>query len=164
MQETFNPSRAAKQIDVPPSTLRLWAKVYAEFLSEGANPAPGEERRFTSADVEVLKAVNQLRHNGMLPADIAQRLRNNAAGSQQEAAESISSAVPQGNTQLAPTESIVALSVTKLDALGDKLTDIDRRIERIESRRNTWLLVLAAFVAGVLLVVAIVVILRMIGI
>ena len=48
--------------------------------------------------------------------------------------------------------------------MRDKLESIDRRLERVESRTNTGLLVVAAFIAGVLLVVAIVVILRMIGI
>lgn len=146
MQETFNPSRAAKQIGVPGSTLRLWAKTYAEFLSEGANPPTGEERRFTVADVETLKAVNQLRHNGMLPADIAQRLRNNLAGSPQSPPEQSTAplAVPA-----APHDAIQAfLQRTDID---DRLRDVDRRLERMEHSRS----LLIAFAAGAVTVVAV---------
>lgn len=154
MQETYNPSRAAKQIGIPGSTLRLWAKTYAEFLTPGANPPTGEERRFTVADVETLKAVAQLRNNSMLPPDIAQRLRNNIAGSPQDAPQSILTAVDvpaQANT---PHDQIQAfLQRTDID---DRLRDVDRRLERVESQRSMVLIAAAAFIAGVVLVAVIV--------
>jgi DNA-binding transcriptional MerR regulator len=165
MQETINPSRAAKQIGIPGSTLRLWAKTYAEFLSPGANPSPGEERRFTDADLEVLKAVNQLRHNGMLPVDIAQRLRNNLAAGQQDAPQSPVTAldVPApANTPHDAIQAFLAHASVKLDDVADKVGDMGRRLESIEakaeSRRNIILIVLAiiaAFVLGVVTVVAV---------
>lgn len=162
MQETVNPSRAAKQIGVPGSTLRLWAKTYAEFLEPGANPSPGEERRFTVADVDTLKAVNQLRHNGMLPADIAQRLRNNRVTGQQDAPQAPVTELAVSTAANTSHDAIQAfLQRTDID---DRLRDVDKRLERLEGSRNTWLLVVAAFAAGVVLVVAIVVLLRMIGI
>lgn len=152
-QETINPSRAAKQIGVPPSTLRLWARQYAEFLSAGANPSPGEERRFTAADVETLKAVVQLRNNGMLPADIANRLRNNPSAGLQDSPGEGAAALQvhaQGDTSHDAIQAFLARTET-----ADKLTDIDRRLERLEGRNNTLLLMLAAFVAGVAFVVVV---------
>jgi DNA-binding transcriptional MerR regulator len=154
MQETYNPSRAAKQIGIPNSTLRLWAKTYAEFLSPGANPPAGEERRLTVADVETLKAVNQMRHNGMLPPDIAQRLRINAAAGQQDAPQSIVAAVDVP-TQAETSHDSIQRFLQASD-VRDKLTDIDRRLERVEGQRTLVLVAVVAFVAGVVLVVAVV--------
>ena len=146
MQETINPSRAAKQIGIPASTLRLWAKTYAEFLSEGANPPTGEERRFTVADVETLQAVNQMRHNGMLPADIAQRLRINVAAGQQNAPQSIVAAVDVP-TQANTSHDAIQAFLQRTD-IDDRLRDVDRRLERVESWRNVVLIALVAALLG----------------
>lgn len=160
MQETYNPSRAAKQIDVPPSTLRLWAKTYAEFLSEGANPPAGQERRFTVADVETLKAVNQLRHNGMLPADIAQRLRNNLAGSPQNAPEQAAAPLDVPAAPADASHDAIQAFLQRTD-VNDRLRDVDRRLERLEGQRTLVWVAVGAFAAGVLLVAAAVWILSM---
>lgn len=158
MQETYNPGRAAKQIGVPPSTLRLWARTYAEFLSEGANPDAGQERRFTLADVQTLKDVAQMRHNGMLPPDITQRLRNNAAGSQQDAPQSSVTELDVSTHANSSHDAIQAF--LQRTEVNDRLRDVDGRLERIEAKRlDTWWFILVAVVcliAGVLLGVAIV--------
>lgn len=146
MQETYNPGRAAKQVNIPISTLRLWCKTYGEFLSAGANPPAGEERRFTVADVEVLKAVAQLRNNGMLPPDIAQRLRNNAATGQQDAPESSVTEIDVSTHANASHDAIQAfLQRTDID---DRLREVDRRLERVESWRNMILIALVAALLG----------------
>lgn len=146
MQETINPSRAAKQIGIPVSTLRLWCKVYAEFLSPGANPPTGEERRLTVADVETLQAVNQMRHNGMLPADIAQRLRINVAAGQQNAPQSIVAAVDV-STQAETSHDAIQAFLQRTD-IDDRLREVDRRLERVESWRNMILIALVAALLG----------------
>ena len=56
------------------------------------------------------------------------------------------------NIQLAPLQSIVAVSVGKVDAMADKLESVDRRLERLEGRNNTLLLLVVAFAAGGLVV------------
>ena len=149
-QETINPSRAAKQVGTPPSTLRLWAKQYAEFLSAGANPPLGEERRFTVGDVETLKAVAQLRANGMQPADIILRLRNNpAAGLQDGPGEGATSLQVHAPTE--PGHDAIQRFLQGAE-VRDQLTAIDRRLERVEQRNSTLLLVLVAFAAGAVVV------------
>lgn len=153
-QETINPSRAAKQVGTPPSTLRLWAKQYAEFLSAGANPPSGEERRFTPADVETLKAVAQLRANGMQPGDIILRLRNNPAAGLQDAPG-------QGATSLQvhepadPSHDAIQRFLQGAE-VRDKLVDVDRRLERVEHRNTTLLIAFAAFAAGAVVVAVVV--------
>lgn len=150
MQETYNPGRAAKQIGIPNSTLRLWCKTYGEFLSEGANPPAGEERRFTVADVEVLKAVAQLRNNGMLPPDIAQRLRNNAAGSPQDAPQS--SVTELDVSTHANSQHDAIQTFLQRTEVNDRLRDIDARLERVESQRNLVLVAVVAFAGGAVVV------------
>lgn len=159
-QETSNPSRVAKQVGIPGSTLRLWAKQYAEFLSPGANPPAGEERRFTAADIETLKAVAQLRHNGMLPADIANRLRNTpAAGLQDGPGEGATPLHVPATTE--PGHDAIQRFLQGAE-VRDKLTDIDRRLERVEQRNTTLLLVLVAFAAGAVVVAVVVWLLGMV--
>ena len=163
--QTFTPARAAKQIGIPGSTLRHWSRVYAEFLSDVSNPEPGTQRAFTGQDVETLRAVAQLRANGVGQDEIIARLRENPTTGQQKPLESPTTgldAPSRANMYPLPLESLLNASVGKVDAINDKLEAVDRRLERIESRRNTWLLVLAAFVAGVLVVVALVWILSMV--
>jgi DNA-binding transcriptional MerR regulator len=157
--ETYNPARASKQVGVPGSTLRHWSKVYREFLSPESNPEPGTERRFTPSDVEILRAVAQLRANGFEPGEIIARLRDNPAIGQQGTLESptiAASTVSGENTQLAPLQSIVAVSVGKVDAMSDKLESVDRRLERVEGSRNLVLVAVAAFAAGAVVVAVVV--------
>ncbi len=153
IQETSNPSRAAKQVGIPVSTLRLWCKVYAEFLSAGANPPSGEERRFTVGDVETLKAVNQLRGNGMQPADIILRLRNNPAAGLQDGPGQGAAAL-QVHTPTEPGHDAIQTFLARTET-ADKLTDIDRRLERVEQRNTTLLIAFVAFAAGAVVVAVI---------
>lgn len=112
-----------------------------------------------------MRAVAQLRANGVGQDEIIARLRENPTTGQQKPLESPTTgldAPSRANMYPLPLESLLNASVGKVDAINDKLEAVDRRLERIESRRNTWLLVLAAFVAGVLVVVALVWILSMV--
>ncbi len=159
IQETSNPSRAAKQVGIPVSTLRLWCKVYAEFLSAGANPPSGEERRFTGADLETLKAVAQLRGNGMQPADIILRLRNNPAAGLQDGPGQGATAL-QVHEPTDPSHDAIQRFLQGAE-VRDKLTDIDRRLERVEQRNTTLLIAFAAFAAGAVVVAVVVWLLSM---
>ncbi len=157
--QTFTPARAAKQVGIPGSTLRHWSKVYAEFLSDVSNPEPGTQRAFTGNDIETLRAIAQLRANGIGQDEIIARLRENPTTAQQKPLESPTTgldAPSRANMYPMPLESLLNASVTKVDAIGDKLTDVDRRLERLEGRNHTLLLVLVAFAAGAVFVVAIV--------
>lgn len=153
--QTFTPARAAKQIGIPGSTLRHWSKVYAEFLSDVSNPPSGTQRAFTGQDVETLRAVAQLRANGIGQDEIIARLRENPTTGQQKPLEraTIAPGVVSGeNTQLAPLESILARSMGKVDDVADKLESVDRRLERVESQRSMILIAVVAFAGGAVVV------------
>lgn len=152
--ETLPPARAARQIGVPPNTLRSWCRTYAEFLTPGANPAQGEERKLTPADVETLKAVAQLRANDIPPEDIITRLRENPDAATiafpQKPLESPVSR-PLVQNDLEPAHDAIQRFLAASD-LRDKLTDIDRRLEHVESQRNLVLVAVVAFAGGAVVV------------
>jgi DNA-binding transcriptional MerR regulator len=157
MQETFNPSRAAKQVGIPNSTMRLWAITYKEFLSDGANPTPGQERRYTGQDIETLRAVAQMRHNGILPEDVAFRLRQGNV----TPVESIVAPVLVQNDVESPTNTPTALAIAsqladtvdrRLGTVDTRLQTVDTRLQQLESQPRLVMVALLAFTAGVVLV------------
>ena len=164
-QETYTPAQAAKQAAIPLSTLRLWTGIYAEFLSDTATPGVGVNRRLTPQDIEVLKAVAQLRHNGLEPAQITARLRDNLPEALQTPATPTGTPTtalevhPSTNTQPAPPntpEAFLAVATSRLDDVARQVASVDERLARVESGRNLVLVAVAAFVAGVVLVTGIV--------
>lgn len=154
--ETFSPALAARQIGIPSNTLRNWCKVYGEFLSPSANPATGEQRRLTLGDIETLRAVAALRANDLPPETIISRLRANPSGITESLpkppqAATIApgdvAALPAVGNDVAPAHDAIQAFLARTEAL-DKLTDIDRRLERVESQRSTVLIAVACFVGG----------------
>ena len=157
--ETYNPARAAKQIGIPGSTLRHWCAVYAEFLSPGANPGPGVERRLTDADVEILKAVVQLRANSLQPAEIVQRLRDNPAAPLQNLAETPTSRLEVQtvtHTQQNAIEAVLAVNAQQLSDVSRQIAGVDDRLRRVESTRWLVMAVVIAFAAGAVVVAVVV--------
>ena len=157
--ETYSPARAAKQVGIPGSTLRHWAKGYAEFLSPESNPEPGSERRFTDADVEVLKAIAQLRANDLQPDEIKARLRDNPATALQTPVEG-----PASHDRPAPLVSAhdsIQAFLQRTEVL-DAVKDVDRRLERLENRNNTIMIAAVAFTGGAVVVAMIVWLLGMV--
>lgn len=71
LQALHTPAEAANLITNPRTnkpvnahTLRRWCAAHAEYLSADANPGKNVQRRLTARDVEVLRAVADLRAQG----------------------------------------------------------------------------------------------------
>lgn len=62
-------------VDKNSNTLRGWAEEFGEFLSASANAAPGQPRRFTERDIQILTAVRDYRANHYSYDEIRERLR-----------------------------------------------------------------------------------------
>lgn len=148
--ETYSPARAAKQVGIPGSTLRHWARGYAEFLSPESNPEPGAERRFTPGDVEVLKAIAQLRANDLQPDEIKARLRANPATALQSPLGTPTTGAALPTVANTPHDAIQAF--LERAQLTDDLKSIDQRLQRVESTRWWIVAVVLAFAAGGLVV------------
>ena len=72
----FSPKAAAAAAGIGGSTIRVWARDYGEFLSAGANPAAGEARTFTEADIAVLQVIRDIRQREALTTiQVVERLR-----------------------------------------------------------------------------------------
>jgi DNA-binding transcriptional MerR regulator len=153
--ERYTPTQTARHAGISPNTVRLWAKEYREFLSEYANPAAGVDRAFTAGDVAMMQAIAQLRSNNISIADVKERLRQQPPEPLHEVTtDSIGGARNddtggQGHLiPLASLESILERSVGTAE-LRDKLEVVDRRIERIESKRESQLMLIWVALAGV---------------
>ncbi len=66
----FTPAQVSQTLSCPPSTLRRWAKHFADFLS----PQPGKKRSYTVADIDTFKRIQELSAQGLSYAQIAQTL------------------------------------------------------------------------------------------
>lgn len=72
---TYNSDEAARLVGVSASTIRNWCKAFANDLSDGANPPPGNERRLTQDDIAKLQRVKMWRDNRRTPQEIARLLQ-----------------------------------------------------------------------------------------
>jgi transposase-like protein len=166
--ETLPPARAARQIGIPPNTLRAWCKTYGEFLSPGATPGQGEERRLTPGDVETLKAVSQLRANDIPPEDIIARLRENpsvattALPPSPESSTIDSASVSATTTALAPATIDSGTLGFSRQTLETVVGDHDRRLAALEGQRTIVWVAVGAFAAGAVVVAVIVWLLSMV--
>lgn len=57
----YTPTEAASIIGISPNSLRNWCATFKEHLSEGATPAPGNDRILTDRDIGILQRVKEMR-------------------------------------------------------------------------------------------------------
>jgi len=72
--ETLQPYQVAELLGVNVGTIRRWCGWHDSLLSESANPPPGGRRRLTAQDMEVLRAVQAARNEGLQTPAINARL------------------------------------------------------------------------------------------
>lgn len=70
MIDTYSVGQVAKSVGISKQTVRSWTDRFAEHLSGTAVPGEGLERRYQSADVEVLASVKHLRGQGVVMTNI----------------------------------------------------------------------------------------------
>ena len=151
--ETFSLSPVSEQLDVPVHKLRRWCDWHAAHLSDGASPAPGEQRRLTPRDVEVLREVQRLRAMGYQTLAINERLERvtvidaQASVSPQEA--------PQGTPAPLVLYNDLAQRMAAVEA--SQRDSIREQVEQAERRAAAYF----AAGVGVALVVVVVVVLLM---
>lgn len=56
-------AKVARALDTTRSTIRNWAREFADYLSPTANPPAGQERKFTDQDGQVFALVAAMRQN-----------------------------------------------------------------------------------------------------
>lgn len=150
------PKAAAALLDISVSSLRNYCATYKAFLSAAASPLPGIERRLSDQDVAILQRVVELRRQGMDTNGIVATLQTEDTTTLQtpyiNAAGSIA-ALPE--PLQAPT--VVTMPVDVLQAIqtiaDDRYSQLQRRIDDMETRRSDNLQWFAlGLAAGVILV------------
>lgn len=146
----------AKALDVTTNTIRNWSKQYSGHLSAGAVPPPGQERNYTSKDLNVLRYIQGCVQQGMQHTEIATRLAETTI-SETEVPEPPTS--PAQATESGPEASLLPLqvvqaSIERFDAIQAALQRQDERLNTLERQRfNVWALAIGIAI-GVLLTVA----------
>lgn len=72
--ETYQPAQVAALLGVNVGTIRRWTTAHSARLSHSAAPVPGGRRKLTALDMEVLRAVRDLRDKGLTVEAINARL------------------------------------------------------------------------------------------
>jgi DNA-binding transcriptional MerR regulator len=143
-QTTVTPAGAADLVGVEVYTIRRWCDWHKVHLSPGASPAAGALRRLIMRDVEVLRAVRDLRAQGLTTTTINEQLENMAFPEV--------STDPPINTELAPpasqeTQGNAPALIVVVDDLQTQMRALQQAIvEHKQSQRDT----LQTFVLGFL--------------
>ena len=134
--EIYTPKQAALAVGVHDNTIRGWVREYAAHLSEGANPASGQPRQLTPADVAILQAIKGWKDAGLSSEMILERLATFPTEELQQ--PYIDAAVSPLAALQQPTSDNQALTVAitqladvrpQVERVLDAVQYLDRRIE-----------------------------------
>ncbi len=150
MQDTkpyhFKPNEVANMTGASVQTVRRWTDLFAEFLSDSANAAPGTPRLYTWADVDMIKQVKALRDQNV-PVELIPEKLSRPTTSSSTVTHEIFPLTDQEGQHLTPA-SIVS---------HDYLIAIERRLEAVEAGRKDFVqgIALGFIGAGVLFILLI---------
>lgn len=161
----YTPHSAAQVVGIGVSTVRLWCREYAEFLSPLAAPAePGTARTLLESDVATLQLVKELREREKLDTNgVRERLRQiPAAERQQPYIEAPVEASTQPETgqpdaqEARPAAQLPALRVDVSAAVDERLAAIlaaqdaiQRDVASIRTERHGAIMLAAGVAIGV---------------
>ena len=128
-EQTFTPNEAAQMMGTAAHNVRRWTEYHAAHLSPLATPAPGQARRYTGRDVEVLKHVKALRAQGLTVPVINEQLAGlTFAEIDTEVHDSVDSGeIAPATAQDGPQSTQAFIMVVQ---------DLQRRFEAIEQARH----------------------------
>jgi DNA-binding transcriptional MerR regulator len=141
----YTVTQAARSANVSTTSIRNWAKLYADFLSPSANPPAGTPREFTAADLSVFTTVAVMRAQLVEPEaisaalDAGERLEPVRPPVEEPPADQAARAgdgpTVEARAAVAAAESAIAIyrdRVNQLEArneaLADRLIEAERRM------------------------------------
>lgn len=133
-QKLLTPTAITEQLQITPITLRRWCDYHRTYLSPLANPGPGQARRFTGRDLDVLKHVRSLRDQGMTTQIINDQLVTLTFPEIDE--QPLVDALPDDQQNDHVTGVIPAQQGAIQPYAAQDILSIERRIERLESSRE----------------------------
>ena len=111
----FTPGIAAELLSTPPSTLRRYAVLFADFLSSGARK---RRRSYTQSDLDTLAQIKNLLIEGVLIADVPSKLEKVI---DQDQPESKALTLPGLIMQLSEMQELFNTQAAQLDQLQKRL-------------------------------------------
>ena len=139
----YPPRHLTAMLQVSGTTIRRWSEEYSRHLSPSATTAP---RRYTNADVAVLRRVKALSDSGMRIVEIDALLAEEEplppAEPTAEPTEPTTTAL-QAFTALADTQRQIAASLAQLSevaALRAEVAELRSRVARLEraAHKHPW--------------------------
>ena len=137
----YTVTQAARSANVSTTSIRNWAKLYADFLSPSANPPAGTPREFTAADLSVFTTVAVMRAQLVEPEAISAALD---AGERLEpmrppfeepftdrAGQADQSAADPGQASAAAA---AAAASTAIDIYRDRVNQLEARADNLADR------------------------------
>ena len=113
--DDMTPGQVAQQLETDPSTLRLWARLFASHLSPQAQ---AKRRRYTSADLATLSRAGDLLRAGKDAAEVAALLGSVAQEKQPAQVPAAAAApLPSMVLELQEARELVRAMLAQLDQL-----------------------------------------------
>ena len=116
----FTPGIAAELLSTPPSTLRRYAVLFADFLSSGARK---RRRSYTQSDLDTLAQIKNLLIEGVLIADVPSKLEKVI---DQDQPESKALTLPGLIVQLQDMQAAFDKQLAQIEQLQKRLTWLEQ--------------------------------------
>ena len=117
------PGQVSELLEIPPSTLRRWASLFGEYLSEQANRY---RRSYTAQDVATFEHIKELSSRGILLKDIPEHLDNVVIADDQPAENTSALLATKDAQQL---RSVLAQLRSDQEDTDQRLDDLNRRMD-----------------------------------
>lgn len=137
----LTPSQAASLLSISPSTLRLWSKQFADYLSPVAHSDGRRHRMYTPDDLGLLTRCAELLREGHSPEEVKRLL---PLGNQTQQTTALV-ALPAIAAELQRAQSVIEQMRGEMAALTDRVTTQQAELEAmraqlsdLQARRHWW--------------------------
>lgn len=137
LTDTLRPKQVYESLGVSSQTLRRWAALFKDYLSEGAQPGL-KRRAYTSGDVAMLRLAGLLVNQGVDTNEIYARLEQQEQPEDLEATGLILS--PEVARELADTKTIAAQLTEIVRVYGERV----QALEASDAEKSQLIVELAA--------------------
>jgi len=125
----FSPGQASELLEIPPSTLRRYAKLFEKYLSEGARK---KRRTYTETDLSKLKQIKELLDAGSTIKEVPDQLGKTLEVQKEDTSTAL--ALPGLIEQLKEFQSIFEQQQQEIEEHKQALIYLAKRFKQIEKR------------------------------
>jgi DNA-binding transcriptional MerR regulator len=137
----YNPSQTSEMLKIPPSTLRRYAKQFADHLSERAHKH--RLRAYTEQDIATLARAREMLREGKSPAQV-NNLLSVVGNGEQPSPDQTLALIPSISAALTEALDTARTLRVQVDAHEQRMSDAERKLSemadklaQIESEQQT---------------------------